>query len=119
MRNRYSSIRYLALAVVATLIASCGSDESDPECLTSVDQNSYSSPLPGALTLNGHFFANESVVLTKVVNGAQSAFGQGTPATDRTSFTLTGLPSGTHQLFIRISCGDGESIFGPFPFTVS
>jgi hypothetical protein len=98
----------LGIGIVAAL-ASCkeaNSMGSTVSCLSQID--SAASPVAGALTFYGHFYANESLLLQTTQNSQSVTVASGTPATDRTSFTLTGLPSGTTNFFIVFSCRGGQ-----------
>ena len=97
------------------LVSGCGNDENDDLCAT--DITGGSSPAPGTLTLTGDFHSDESVILSFLVNGVTKQV-SGTPASDRTSFTLTGLPSGDVSVSITISCDAGRENNGTRTFTV-
>jgi hypothetical protein len=126
-----SVLKRLAFAPLAAsvllLVGSChpNSEESNSEddnpkaCETSINDTA-TSPAPGALTLQGHFYENETVILgfsDPVTGNPTTVFG--TPASNRTSFTLTGLPSGTRTYLISLSCGDnGSHIYNSYSYTV-
>lgn len=118
----------LALNVgVAMLGSGCtdtGSPEDDVGCETRLDFTEKSnadptSPAPGVMTVTGHFFSTESVVVryTDPATGeVQSAIV--TPPTDRTSITFTGLPSGTITYLFTLSCAQGTHVVGKKTVTV-
>jgi hypothetical protein len=94
-------------------------DDNPNACETSIDDTA-TSPAPGALTLQGHFYEDETVILgysDPVTGNPRTVFG--TPASNRTSFTLTGLPSGTRTYLITLSCGEnGSHIYNSYSYTV-
>jgi hypothetical protein len=104
-----SLLRTMAAGVLFAGVASCNADAYNPnqpaDCKT--DFTSYTSPAPGTVTFTGNFYSNESVILMD--GDGTMTFATGTPATDRTSFTLTGLPSGTQRYKFRVSCAAGEA----------
>jgi hypothetical protein len=115
-------------ACVIFLVGSChpnseehdsGGDEDPKACQTSIDDTA-TSPAPGALTLQGHFYEDETVILgfsDPVTGNPRTVFG--TPASNRSSFTLTGLPSGTRTYLISLSCGEnGSHIYASNTYTV-
>jgi hypothetical protein len=107
----------LALLTLLAFAVSCGRDSEDPngnaQCDSEVD--SGTSPAPGALTLHGSFFSNESVIIQET-DGTSIALG--TPDSDRNAFTLTGVPSGHHVYEVVISCDAGRDNLGSFTFDV-
>lgn len=106
----------VAIALSALLLVSaCGNDEEADICAT--DITGGSSPAPGTLTLSGDFHSNETVILSFLDNGVTKQV-SGTPASDRSSFTLTGLPSGDVSVSITISCDAGRENNGTRTFTV-
>ena len=108
------SLMVLSLVIVAGSQLACDpSKVSTDKCKT--DITDFSSPAPGALTLKGHFYADESVIVTSS-KATQSV--SGTPATDRTSFTLANLPSGEQSVHIVISCNGGQEDLGSPTVTV-
>jgi hypothetical protein len=109
MRARFLTVTMaLGIGVIAAL-ASCkeaGPLGSTATCYSQID--SAASPAVGALTFYGHFSANESLLLQTTQNSKSVTVATGTPATDRTSLTLTGLPSGTTNFFVVFSCQGGQ-----------
>jgi hypothetical protein len=99
---RWSSL--LVLTLVGSSLAGCGEDleakAAGEDCFTSI--TGYTSPATGVLTFQGHFFDNESILVRDAETNAQVA--SGTPATDRSSFTFTGIPSGMHSYDVYVSC---------------
>ena len=104
--------RRLWLSVLAGIGSVAGCSEEGPtgdptiHCQT-VITSQFSSPAPGALTLHGQFYANETVIV-EYQSGAQTVSVHGTPPTDRTSLTLTGLPSGSRSFDLFASCLAGQ-----------
>lgn len=116
MRSRLAVGTGISVALSALLLLSaCGNDENDDICAT--DITGGSSPAPGTLTLSGDFHSNETVILSFLDNGVTKQV-SGTPATDRSSFTLTGLPTGDVSVSITISCDAGRENNGTRTFTV-
>ena len=114
-----SSVSLFVVACTALLSASCGDStptEFTDKCET--DVTGATSPVTGALTLTGNFYANESVLLQYLDANGKTQQASGTPATDRTSFTLTGLPSGEKTYTIIISCSEGQENNGSHSYTV-
>ena len=107
-----SGIQLVAMAAATIAIASACKDPnadamgSTATCFTTID--SASSPVKGALTFYGHFYPDESLLLQQTQNGSSVTIAQGTPATERTTFTLTGLPSGTNSFLRVVSCKNGQ-----------
>ena len=104
------TIRWTALpaAIVAmTSVSGCSEDlaQRASECFS--DVSGYTSPAPGVLTLQGHFYTTESILVRDAGTHAQVA--GGTPASDRTSFSFTGVPSGSHTYEIVASCNSGQN----------
>jgi hypothetical protein len=99
--------------VAGSQLACDPSKVSTDKCKT--DITNFTSPAPGALTMSGHFYANESVIITSS-KSTQSV--SGTPATDRTSFTLVNLPSGEQSVHVVISCDGGQEDLGSQTVTV-
>jgi hypothetical protein len=99
-------LRTVATGVLLAGVASCGGPQTTPLANCKTDFTSYTSPAPGTVTFTGNFYSNESVILMD--QGGTMTFATGTPATNRTSFTLTGIPSGTQRFKFRISCADGQ-----------
>ncbi len=105
MRNNQAITRGLILGALLSgswALASCsggGNPDGSNACKTKV--TGFSSPTAGFVTMTGQFFADETVKLVNEKTGVLAAFG--TPATDRTSFTLS-MPSGTQDYDLIISC---------------
>ena len=99
-------LRTVATGVLLAGVASCGGPDTTPLANCKTGFTSYTSPVTGAVTFTGNFYANESVILMN--QDGQMTYATGTPATDRTSFTLTGLPSGTQRYQFVVSCADGQ-----------
>lgn len=100
-----SSAAFCVALIAALSVIGCDERNStDAQCRSTVD--SYTSPATGVLTLQGHFYANESILIRNVQGNALVA--SGTPASDRTSFTFTNIPSGTHGYDIIASCDAGQ-----------
>lgn len=119
LQSRFGKIlRAAALAgCTAVTIFACSSNNGEEQDICQTRVTSTSSPAPGALTLTGQFFADESVIL-QYADGNQTRSATGTPATDRTSFTLTGLPSGEKTYTLIISCAAGQENNGSHSYTV-
>ncbi|HEY4320923.1 MAG TPA: hypothetical protein VGM77_07025 [Gemmatimonadales bacterium] len=94
----------LMVVLVAYGVSGCGESQmakaAGEDCLTTYE--GYTSPAVGVVTFTGKFYDNESVLLRDASTHALVA--SGTPATDRSSFTFTGIPSGTHDYEVVISC---------------
>jgi hypothetical protein len=119
MRAHFLTASVLVGIGVAAALAGCkdpGPMNSSATCLSQID--SAASPVAGALTFYGHFYADESLLLQTTQNSQAVTVASGTPATDRTSFTLTGLPSGTTNFFIVFSCKDGQDQRGQHSYFV-
>jgi hypothetical protein len=109
----------IALVLVALLAAGCedlidatnGSGVTD-QCKTDVTR--ITSPAVGAVTLAGQFYSSESVI----IRDGTTQIASGTPASDRTAFTFTGVPSGTHSWHVIISCDKGQDDLGALQFVV-
>jgi hypothetical protein len=104
----------MAACVFAVTAAACSSDPSSENTCRSSIAN-YSSPATGALTLTGNFYANESILIR---DGAGRLLASGTPASDRTAFTLTGLQSGTQTLTVIASCDAGQRQIDQGAYTI-
>ena len=123
-RRRWHAL--LFTAAVPFLLTMCKqlTDATPPgQCQTRLDIDANgpinSSPTVGALTFHGNFYQNETLKLTYVDAGGQAHVVSGTPATDRTTFTLTGLPSGTRVYEISVSCdANGSHELGNTTLTV-
>jgi hypothetical protein len=108
------SLMVLPLIIVVGAQAACDpSKVSTDTCKT--DITDFSSPAPGQLRMTGHFYADESVIISS--NSLPQAV-SGTPTSERTTFTLGGLPSGEQTLHIRISCNGGQEDLGSQVVTV-
>jgi hypothetical protein len=115
---RASLLKLSMLAVLGSVVAlGCNNDEEadgpSVNCSTSVE--SISSPGPGFAMLHGNFYSNETVIIQES-DGTQIA--HGTPDSDRSTFTLDGIPSGTHNYHIVVSCDAGQEDLGSFSFDV-
>lgn len=65
--------------------------------------------------LHGEFHSNESVL---VQESDGTVIAEGTPDSDRSTFTFTGVPSGDHNYHIVISCDDGRNDLGSYEFNI-
>ena len=99
------------MIVLAAMTAACGGSNPSSQANCQTYSNGHSSPAPGTLTLSGMFYSNESVLLQYTVNGQNKQMPL-TPATDRTQVTFTGLPSGSLEYDLVISCSDGQLDLG-------
>lgn len=106
-QRRYRWAAIAATVLVTASLAGCTDDlaQRASECFS--DVSGYSSPAAGVLTLQGHFYTTESILVRDATTHAQVA--GGTPATDRTSFSFVGLPSGSHSYEIIASCNSGQN----------
>ncbi|HEY4320382.1 MAG TPA: hypothetical protein VGM77_04305 [Gemmatimonadales bacterium] len=108
------------LAASAILLSACSGssddENSDRNCETTVSSKA-TSPAAGALTLQGDFLPDETVILRYISNG-ETRSALGTPDSERSTFTLTGLPSGKVSYHIIISCNGGQDDLGSFDYTV-
>jgi hypothetical protein len=97
----------VAIMLVSATVSGCSEDlaQRATECFS--DVSGYTSPAPGVLTLQGHFYNTESILVRDFTTHAQVA--GGTPASDRTSFTFTGVPSGSHSYEVIVSCNSGQN----------
>lgn len=104
---RWSSLLVVVLAGYG--VTACGESQmakaAGEDCLTTYE--GYTSPGPGVVTFTGKFYDSESVLLRDA--GTHTLIASGTPATDRSSFTFTGIPSGTHDYEVVISCSQVAS----------
>ncbi|HEY4320416.1 MAG TPA: hypothetical protein VGM77_04480 [Gemmatimonadales bacterium] len=108
-----------ALVLAALFAAGCANDDIFDGSSTLTDKcktdvTGVSSPTTGAITLAGQFYASESVI----IRDGTTQIASGTPATDRTAFTFTSVPSGTHSWEILISCDAGQDDLGMTTFVV-
>ena len=96
-----------AAMLVSAGVSACSDDlaQRATECFS--DVSGYASPATGVLTLQGHFYSTESILVRDGATHTQIV--GGTPATDRTSFTFTGVPSGSHYYEIIASCNSGQN----------
>ena len=115
-RVRVSSV-VAAVLGAAVLVSACGSDEENNADICKTEVTAASSPVTGALTLSGMFYSDETVILSYLDGGITKQV-SGTPATDRTSFTLTGLPSGDKSFTVIVSCDAGRENNGSRTYTV-
>lgn len=97
----------LLFAIAIATAAACGDTPAPNRGTCNTAVTSAASPAPGALTLTGTFYPNETVLLNYTAGGQQQQ-ASGTPATARTQLTLTGLPSGSVVYFLTISCSNGQ-----------
>ncbi len=107
MRVTHSAAALLACLCITASALACktnAADEGTAKCRSRL--SSFTSPAPGTLTMRGQFYSDESILLYDTDRNALAA--QGTPATDRTSFTFTGLPSGKSYYVIKVSCASGQ-----------
>lgn len=103
-----------ALGTACAILAGCSSDRMAARCSSEV--TGATSPATGVLTLTGHFYQNESIIVRDERTSTQVA--SGTPASDRTSFTFTNIPSGIHTFEIIASCSDGQQDVGAETVTI-
>jgi hypothetical protein len=115
--------RTITLATAAVFLAgtaalaACEDDlaaKANSTCFS--DLSDVTSPATGVLTLTGHFFDNESIIVRDASTHTQVA--SGTPATDRPTFTFTSIPSGSHSFDIIASCDNGQEDLGTRVVTV-
>ena len=116
MRATFFKLSILAL-LGTVFVLGCGEDEEDgpsnDNCRTAV--TSITSPSAGLAMLHGSFYSDESVIIQETDG---TVIAQGTPDSDRSTFTLSGVPSGTHSYQIVISCDAGRDNLGSFSFTI-
>ena len=107
LRRTVQSAAVMAAALITAAISGCSDDlaQRATECFS--DVTGYTSPAAGVLTLQGHFYTTESILVRDAATHVQVA--GGTPATDRTSFTFTSMPSGSHYYEIIASCNSGQN----------
>ena len=116
MRARLLKLSMLAL--LGAVVLGCGDDSENPngpsaDCSTSVDN--VTSPGAGFAMLHGSFYDNESVIIQETDG---TVIAQGTPDSNRSTFTLGGVPSGTHRYEIVISCDAGRNDLGTYQFLI-
>ena len=97
----------LLFAITTAAVAACGDRPAPSKGSCNTTVTSAASPAPGVLTLTGTFSPDESVLLTYTAGGEPKTL-VGTPATARTQFTFTGLPSGSVVYDLTISCASGQ-----------
>lgn len=115
MNRRFGTL--VALLLVGAAVGGCEdslAEKASSTCFS--DLTGTTSPTTGALTLQGHFFSNESILVRDASTNALVA--SGTPSTDRDVFTFTGLPSGSHSYTIIASCSAGQETLGTEVVTV-
>ena len=110
------------IGAASVLTTACPEGQQDTpsgnvDCKTKTDLVT-TSPGPGLLRFTGQFYADETVMLQTVTNGVRNTVASGTPATDRTSFTFSGLPSGDRFYYLVISCAAGQDDRGQTNYTV-
>ena len=103
--------------VSPAIVVACGPSTTTAPVNRKTSVTGGTSPAVGALTLTGQFYADETVILS-YVSGGQVKTASGTPATDRNTLTLIGLPSGQNSYGIVVSCKDGQEDDGSRFFTV-
>jgi hypothetical protein len=106
-----------ATMLVGAAIIGCEDDlaaRADSKCFTILSD--VTSPGPGVVTLTGHFFDSESVLIRDA--STNNLLASGTPSTDRSTFTFTGIPSGSQSLDIVVSCDGGQQDMGTRVLTV-
>jgi hypothetical protein len=116
MRAAFFKISMLALMGAVLVLGCNGNDEAeDPSgnCSTTVD--SITSPGAGFAMLHGSFYSDETVIIQETDG---TVISQGTPDSNRSTFTLSGVPSGTHRYQIVVSCDSGRDNLGSFDFVV-
>jgi hypothetical protein len=115
MPTAWRSARAAGLAaLLAAAIGGCDGERLSARCKSTV--TGASSPGAGALTLTGQFYANESIIVRDERTSTQVA--SGTPASDRTSFSFTGLTAGIHTFEIIASCDNGQQDIGGETVTI-
>src|ERR1019366_10706135 len=110
MTQQRRSVQWTAIVatmLVSATVSGCADDlaQRATECFS--DVSGYASPAPGVLTLQGHFYSTESILVRDAATHTQVA--GGTPASDRTSFSFTGVPSGSHSYEVIASCNSGQN----------
>jgi Tfp pilus assembly protein FimT len=101
----------------ALLMSACSSSDAPNSNICQTDITGSTSPATGPLTLTGRFYSSESVLLRYLDNG-QTKTASGTRQSDRTAFTLTGLPSDSRISTTIISRDAGQEDNGSRTFSV-
>jgi hypothetical protein len=114
--TRPAAAVFASLSVTATVLA-CKDNPSGEDAKCRSTLSTFTSPAPGVVTLTGHFYSDESIEILDL--DASTVVAEGTPATDRTSFTFTGVPSGVRYYLIKVSCSAGQENLDEGDFTVS
>lgn len=117
MRSALFKLSVLTL-LGAFFVVGCDSDSDNgdgpsADCRTSVDN--VTSPGAGFAMLHGSFYSDESVIIQETDG---TVIAQGTPDSDRSTFTLGGVPSGTHRYEVIISCDAGRNDIGSYQFLI-
>jgi hypothetical protein len=102
--------------MLATACPDVTDDTMNAKCKTQITGST--SPAPGVLTLNGQFYSDETVLLQTVQSGQTVTVGSGTPASNRTAFTLINMPSGNRVYNLVISCAGGQDDRGSVTYLV-
>jgi hypothetical protein len=116
MRATLYKLSMLTLLGAVAVLGCNNNDEADgpsANCSTTVDN--VTSPSSGFAMLHGSFYSNETVIIQES-DGTEIA--HGTPDSDRSTFTLSGVPSGTHRYRIIVSCDAGQEDLGTYDFVV-
>lgn len=96
---------------LAAMTAACGGGDPENPANCQGFSNYHFSPAPGTLTLQGEFFPDETVLLQYTVGGQNKQMAL-TTAVERTQLTFTGLPSGSLEYRVVISCSSGQENLG-------
>ena len=104
------------LALAATT-AACGSGDPESQGSCQTFTNAHSTPATGTLTLGGQFFPDETVLLQYTVGGQYKQMAL-KPAAEATEITFTGLPSGSLEYDLVISCSSGQENLGTRTYEV-
>ena len=104
--------RILGAALLLAAAACTDKAETSALCSTQFDYegnsvSGWSTPAAGTLTLTGHFYPDETVKLEYDDNIGVHRVANGTPATERSTLTFTGLPSGQFRPVVTVSCPSG------------
>lgn len=111
--------RYITALGAISLVLAFSACKDHPESSPDDCQSSYvgyTSPAAGTLTLDGEFYPNESILIRDA--STDQLVASGTPASSRSQFTLTGVPSGTHEYKVDVSCQAGNSTIATENFTI-
>lgn len=123
MQVRRSVATVYACACVAGALFACKNPTAAEAATCRSSLSRFTSPAPGVVTLTGQFYKTESILIYQfddnTSSSASTLVASGTPATDRTTFTFTGLQSGVHYLLIKASCNNGQENLDEGDFTVS